>query len=84
MPNLSQTVFESSLGRVCLGVSACLLGAPVRFDGGHKRNRFIIEQLGEHFDFLAFRNATRRALAPGEKKRRHSCCWGVSTKAPGS
>jgi uncharacterized protein YbgA (DUF1722 family)/uncharacterized protein YbbK (DUF523 family) len=44
--------FESDLGRVRLGVSACLLGAQVRFDGGHKRNRFIIDELGEHFDFV--------------------------------
>lgn len=35
-----------------LGISACLLGHPVRFDGGHKNNRFISEKLAEYFDFV--------------------------------
>jgi hypothetical protein len=26
-----------------LGVSACLLGEPVRFDGGHKRDFFLVD-----------------------------------------
>jgi uncharacterized protein YbgA (DUF1722 family)/uncharacterized protein YbbK (DUF523 family) len=41
-------------GRLRLGVSACLLGAKVRFDGGHKRNRYIIDALGQHFEFVPF------------------------------
>ena len=49
-----QNMFESGLGQVRLGVSACLLGAKVRFDGGHKRNRFLIEELGSHFEFVPF------------------------------
>lgn len=36
--------------RPLLGVSACLLGHPVRFDGGHKRQRFITDTLARHFD----------------------------------
>jgi uncharacterized protein YbgA (DUF1722 family)/uncharacterized protein YbbK (DUF523 family) len=28
-----------------IAVSACLLGQPVRFDGGHKKDRFITDQL---------------------------------------
>jgi uncharacterized protein YbgA (DUF1722 family)/uncharacterized protein YbbK (DUF523 family) len=35
-----------------LGVSACLLGHQVRYDGGHKRNRFLIEELGKHVTFV--------------------------------
>jgi uncharacterized protein YbgA (DUF1722 family)/uncharacterized protein YbbK (DUF523 family) len=50
----SQTTIESTLNPLRLGVSACLLGAKVRFDGGHKRNRFIIEELGAHFEFVPF------------------------------
>ncbi len=34
-----------------VGISACLLGAPVRFDGGHKRLAFAVEQLAPYFDF---------------------------------
>jgi len=37
-----------------LGVSAYLLGAPVRFAGGHKRKRYVIEDLGAHFRFVPF------------------------------
>ncbi|MCD8548047.1 MAG: DUF523 and DUF1722 domain-containing protein [Aeromonadaceae bacterium] len=37
--------------KISVGISACLLGAPVRFDGGHKRSAFCEQQLGEHFDF---------------------------------
>jgi uncharacterized protein YbgA (DUF1722 family)/uncharacterized protein YbbK (DUF523 family) len=54
MLNHSHNTFESGLGQVRLGVSACLLGAKVRFDGGHKRNRFLIEELGSHFEFVPF------------------------------
>jgi len=35
-----------------VGVSACLLGHPVRYDGGHKRDPYIVETLGRSFDFV--------------------------------
>jgi uncharacterized protein YbgA (DUF1722 family)/uncharacterized protein YbbK (DUF523 family) len=35
-----------------LGVSTCLLGEKVRFDGGHKHNRYITQILGQFFDFV--------------------------------
>ncbi len=54
MCNKSRNLFEPGIGRVRLGVSACLLGARVRFDGGHKQNRFIIDALGAHFEFVPF------------------------------
>jgi len=54
MPVTLQTTHDSALKPLRLGVSACLLGARVRFDGGHKRNRFIIEDLGAHFEFVPF------------------------------
>jgi uncharacterized protein YbbK (DUF523 family) len=38
--------------RLRLGVSACLLGQPVRYDGGHKRDGFVADLLGEHFELL--------------------------------
>lgn len=37
--------------RPVLGVSACLLGEKVRFDGGHKRDRFITKSLSDYIDF---------------------------------
>ena len=36
-----------------VGVSACVLGEPVRFDGGHKLSRFVADELGRHFQFVA-------------------------------
>ncbi|MES9994179.1 MAG: DUF523 and DUF1722 domain-containing protein [Candidatus Thiodiazotropha sp.] len=35
-----------------LGISACLLGHNVRYDGGHKRDSFITDTLGRAFEFL--------------------------------
>jgi uncharacterized protein YbgA (DUF1722 family)/uncharacterized protein YbbK (DUF523 family) len=35
-----------------VGVSACLLGEHVRYDGGHKHDRYITDTLGRFFDFL--------------------------------
>ena len=35
-----------------IGVSSCLLGAEVRFDGGHKRNDFLVNTLGGFVQFV--------------------------------
>ncbi|KII76258.1 YbgA family protein [Vibrio renipiscarius] len=35
-----------------IGVSACVLGETVRFDGGHKSSRFVTKELGQHFQFV--------------------------------
>jgi uncharacterized protein YbgA (DUF1722 family)/uncharacterized protein YbbK (DUF523 family) len=37
---------------VRLGISACLLGEPVRFDAGHKRDPFLVETLGRFVDWV--------------------------------
>ena len=37
---------------VRIGVSACLLGEEVRFDGGHKRDTFLTKVLGPHVEFV--------------------------------
>lgn len=42
-----------SVIRPRLGVSACLLGKPVRFDGGHKKNNYILSSLSNHIDFVS-------------------------------
>lgn len=38
--------------KIKMGVSSCLLGNKVRFDGGHKHNRYITETLGHFFDYV--------------------------------
>ncbi len=35
-----------------LGISACLLGQKVRFDGGHKRDRFLTDLFGKFVDWV--------------------------------
>jgi uncharacterized protein YbgA (DUF1722 family)/uncharacterized protein YbbK (DUF523 family) len=35
-----------------LGISSCLLGESVRFDGGHKHDRFLSEQLGAFVEWV--------------------------------
>lgn len=37
--------------KIRVGISACLLGQAVRFDGGHKRSHFCVQELGAHFDY---------------------------------
>jgi len=38
--------------KIRIGISGCLLGQEVRFDGGHKHDRFCTRTLGEYFDFV--------------------------------
>lgn len=38
--------------RIPVGVSSCLLGQSVRFDGGHKHNSYVTQTLGQFFEFV--------------------------------
>jgi uncharacterized protein YbgA (DUF1722 family)/uncharacterized protein YbbK (DUF523 family) len=38
--------------KIKIGVSSCLLGNEVRYDGGHKRDRYITDVLGAHMEFV--------------------------------
>jgi uncharacterized protein YbgA (DUF1722 family)/uncharacterized protein YbbK (DUF523 family) len=40
------------MDKIRLGISACLLGEPVRFDGGHQWDHFITDTLGRYVDFV--------------------------------
>jgi uncharacterized protein YbgA (DUF1722 family)/uncharacterized protein YbbK (DUF523 family) len=35
-----------------LGISSCLLGEQVRYDGGHKRDAFLVETLGPYVEWV--------------------------------
>ncbi|MFN3928143.1 MAG: YbgA family protein [Thermoflexus sp.] len=35
-----------------IGISACLLGERVRFDGGHQRDAFLVDWLGPHVEWV--------------------------------
>jgi len=40
--------------KIPVGISSCLLGENVRFDGGHKQHSYVQQTLGEYFDFRPF------------------------------
>jgi uncharacterized protein YbbK (DUF523 family)/uncharacterized protein YbgA (DUF1722 family) len=40
------------MSEIQIGVSACLLGEQVRYDGGHKRNAFLLAELAPHVRFV--------------------------------
>jgi uncharacterized protein YbbK (DUF523 family) len=37
--------------KVRLGMSSCLLGEKVRYDGGHKRDPYLTDTLGRCFEW---------------------------------
>lgn len=39
--------------KIKLGISACLLGEPVRYNGGHQHDRYLTDTLGQFVDFIA-------------------------------
>lgn len=39
------------MDKIPLGVSQCLLGDPVRFDGSHKRDNYLIDVLSKYVEF---------------------------------
>ena len=45
---------ETDESKIPIGISSCLLGERVRYDGGHKGHFYITRTLGEYFDFKPF------------------------------
>lgn len=43
---------RESSREIRIGVSSCLLGRPVRFDGGSKKNSYLLDTVAEHIDFV--------------------------------
>jgi len=43
---------EAPVDRIRVGISTCLLGRNVRFDGGHKRDRYLTDTLAHWFEFV--------------------------------
>ncbi|HCU54373.1 MAG TPA: hypothetical protein DIC36_08900 [Gammaproteobacteria bacterium] len=40
--------------RIRIGISSCLIGQEVRYDGGHKHNEYITQSLGQFFEFVPY------------------------------
>lgn len=47
-------MYKFAKNRVQVGISSCLLGEEVRYNGGHKRSDFCAEVLGKHLEFVQF------------------------------
>lgn len=45
---------EEQQDKIVVGISSCLLGEKVRYDGGHKHDSYISKTLGQYFDFQTF------------------------------
>jgi len=37
-----------------IGISSCLLGTLCRYDGGHSKNKFVLDEIGKYFEFIPF------------------------------
>ncbi|MCY3729402.1 MAG: DUF523 and DUF1722 domain-containing protein [Nitrospira sp.] len=51
-PFPAESPFASDLP-LRLGISRCLLGEPVRYDGGHKLDHFLVNVLGQHVEWVS-------------------------------
>ncbi len=40
---------ETNMDKIKIGISSCLLGNNVRYDGGHRHDRYITDTLGRYF-----------------------------------
>jgi len=64
--------------KIRLGISACLLGEPIRFDGGHQWDRFITDTLGHYVEFVPVCPEAECGLGcPGKP-----CAWWATRKPP--
>jgi uncharacterized protein YbgA (DUF1722 family)/uncharacterized protein YbbK (DUF523 family) len=46
------TAAERRADRIRVGISTCLLGEPVRFDGGHKLDQYVAGTLGRYVEWV--------------------------------
>lgn len=45
---------QSTETKIPVGISSCLLGDSVRYNGGHKHSKYCTEKLSKYFDFHSF------------------------------
>ncbi len=50
----NSTAVSAVSERIPVGISSCLLGERVRYDGGHKHHSYIEQTLGRYFEFRPF------------------------------
>ena len=44
--------YYENVDKIRLGISTCLLGEPVRYDGGHKLDRYLRDTLGQFVEYI--------------------------------
>lgn len=49
---MENKIKETNFEKIKIGVSSCLLGNKVRFDGGHKKDYFLTETLSQFVEFV--------------------------------
>jgi uncharacterized protein YbgA (DUF1722 family)/uncharacterized protein YbbK (DUF523 family) len=52
MPEVAHSPTAAEIPRVRLGISACLLGEKVRYNGGHKRDTLLADTFGRYVEWL--------------------------------
>ena len=52
MHQIGQPAASPAEETIRIGVSACLLGREVRYDGGHKRDAFLVETFGRYVEWV--------------------------------
>jgi len=52
MPHTGQPFVSRLEEPIRIGISACLLGREVRYDGGHKRDAFLVETFGHYVEWV--------------------------------
>jgi uncharacterized protein YbbK (DUF523 family) len=61
---------DSLMDKIRIGVSTCLMGEPVRYDGGHAHDRYVTETLGRYVEFVPVCPETEAGLGiPREPMR---------------
>ena len=56
--------------KIRIGVSTCLMGDPVRYDGGHAHDRYVTDTLGQYVEFVPVCPETEAGLGiPREPMR---------------
>ena len=45
-------MYPYAMNKITLGISSCLLGNPVRYDGGHKLDHFLTDTLGRYVEWV--------------------------------
>ncbi|MEI6314063.1 MAG: DUF523 and DUF1722 domain-containing protein [Syntrophus sp. (in: bacteria)] len=48
----SENGWTAAMGKIKIGVSACLWGENVRYDGGHQWDRYLTQTLGRYFEWI--------------------------------